>query len=90
MKLTRIFWLTFQPNCYIVDEWEVDRERVQMSSEIGNGQYGVVYDGKYDSPEGDLVPCAVKTLKSLHQNDPHHCQNFLNEAQVMKWVQTQT
>ena len=63
MKLTRIFWLTFQPNCYIVDEWEVDRERVQMSSEIGNGQYGVVYDGKYDSPESDLVPCAVKTLK---------------------------
>ena len=81
-------FLHSQPNCYIVDQWEVDRERVdaplEKSNEIGNGQYGIVYGGKYNSPEGDIIPCAVKTLKPLHINDPTHCQNFLNEAQVMK------
>ena len=74
----------FQPECYIVDEWERDRDRCHVGKEIGQGEFGVVYDGKYDDPDRGTIPCAVKTMKHQYENDINSCQNFLNEAQVMK------
>ena len=69
---------------YTVDEWETDRERVEVLDRIGSGQYGIVCDGKFDHPELGIIVCAVKTLKPRIVDDPYHCQNFLNEAQKMK------
>ncbi|KAK7116268.1 putative molluscan insulin-related peptide(s) receptor [Littorina saxatilis] len=69
---------------YIPDEWEVPRDKIELLKELGQGSFGMVYEGKAH----DLVPgyheykVAIKTV-----NDNAGFQermNFLKEATTMK------
>ncbi|KAF1769652.1 hypothetical protein GCK72_001469 [Caenorhabditis remanei] len=58
------------------DQWEVDRRSVRLIRQIGAGQFGEVWEGRWN---GNL-PVAVKKLKA-GTADP---TDFLAEAQIMK------
>lgn len=63
---------------YVIDEWEVPRESVEISNELGLGNFGMVYRGVYDK----TIPVAIKTIsKTASQREKNE---FLNEASVMK------
>jgi len=49
---------------YVVDDWEVEREDVDIGTELGKGSFGMVYKGTFKDPKkgGSLVHCAVKTV----------------------------
>ena len=71
---------------YEPDEWEVDRDKVQLIRELGQGSFGMVYEGIVK----DLVPgkeetkVAVKTTNS--QSSDYDRYNFLQEISIMKYV----
>ncbi|XP_053147694.1 insulin receptor [Hemicordylus capensis] len=69
---------------YIPDEWEVPREKIALLQELGQGSFGMVYEGvAKDIVKGEAeTRVAVKTVNesaSLHERI-----EFLNEASVMK------
>ncbi|GIY90189.1 insulin-like peptide receptor [Caerostris darwini] len=68
---------------YTADEWEIEREKVQLLEELGQGSFGMVYKGKIIDLNGKpLTPCAAKTVNesaSLRERI-----EFLQEASVMK------
>ncbi|XP_075974749.1 insulin-like receptor [Anticarsia gemmatalis] len=73
---------------YVPDEWEVPRTSIEFIKEIGQGSFGMVYEGiakniEKGKPE---TPCAVKTVNE-HATDRER-QEFLNEASVMKAFDT--
>ncbi|XP_076235899.1 insulin-like receptor-like [Calliopsis andreniformis] len=69
---------------YVLDEWEVPREKIEMLRPLGNGTFGMVYDGiaRDIVPEKPEVRCAVKTVNK-DATDRERIE-FLNEASVMK------
>lgn len=58
------------------DKWEIDRNSLTFLEKLGSGQFGQVYEGKWNGK----TPVAIKTLKEGTM-DP---KDFLAEAQVMK------
>jgi hypothetical protein len=67
------------------DKWEISRDEIELVSELGQGQYGEVYRGKWThggrAEEGVAsVPVAVKTMKE----DTATSEDFLEEVQTMK------
>ncbi|XP_061458058.1 insulin receptor [Rhineura floridana] len=69
---------------YIPDEWEVPREKIALLQELGQGSFGMVYEGiAKDIVKGEAeTRVAVKTVNesaSLRERI-----EFLNEASVMK------
>jgi len=63
---------------YVVDSWEVPREKVQILRELGMGNFGMVYRGRLN----DDVYVAIKTISNgCSQREKNE---FLNEASVMK------
>uniref|UniRef100_A0AAQ4NVP4 Tyrosine-protein kinase receptor n=1 Tax=Gasterosteus aculeatus aculeatus TaxID=481459 RepID=A0AAQ4NVP4_GASAC len=69
---------------YIPDEWEVPRDKITVLRELGQGSFGMVYEGiAKDIIKGDPdTQVAVKTVNesaSLRERI-----EFLNEASVMK------
>uniref|UniRef100_F1L251 Tyrosine-protein kinase n=2 Tax=Ascaris TaxID=6251 RepID=F1L251_ASCSU len=58
------------------DQWEIDRRSVRLIRQIGAGQFGEVWEGRWNH----TTPVAVKKLKS-GAADPN---DFLAEAQIMK------
>uniref|UniRef100_A0A3Q3JNZ7 Tyrosine-protein kinase receptor n=1 Tax=Monopterus albus TaxID=43700 RepID=A0A3Q3JNZ7_MONAL len=69
---------------YIPDEWEVPREKITVLRELGQGSFGMVYEGiAKDVVKGDPeTRVAIKTVNesaSLRERI-----EFLNEASVMK------
>ncbi|XP_073699705.1 insulin-like growth factor 1 receptor [Garra rufa] len=69
---------------YIPDEWEVPREKISVLRELGQGSFGMVYEGfAKDIVKGEPdTKVAVKTVNesaSLRERI-----EFLNEASVMK------
>ena len=47
---------------YIPDEWEFPREKIKLVRELGNGSFGMVYEGEAEdiSPNAPLCRVAVK------------------------------
>ncbi|XP_030640269.1 insulin receptor b [Chanos chanos] len=69
---------------YVPDDWEVARERITVLRELGQGSFGMVYEGiAKDIVKGEAeTRVAVKTVNesaSLRERI-----EFLNEASVMK------
>lgn len=69
---------------YVPDEWEVPREKINLLRELGQGSFGMVYEGiAKDIVKGEPeTRVAVKTVNesaSLRERI-----EFLNEASVMK------
>lgn len=58
------------------DQWEIDRSSLTFMNKLGSGQFGQVYEGRWNNN----TPVAIKTLKEGSM-DP---KDFLAEAQVMK------
>ncbi|XP_030045590.1 insulin-like growth factor 1 receptor [Microcaecilia unicolor] len=69
---------------YVPDEWEVPREKITMSHELGQGSFGMVYEGiakgvVKDEPETRVAIKTVNESASMRERI-----EFLNEASVMK------
>lgn len=64
---------------YVADEWEVDREDVDLRSILGRGTFGIVHEGFIKSKN---LKCAVKTIMDT-ATDRDRIE-FLNEASTMK------
>nr|CDI30232.1 Insulin Receptor [Blattella germanica] len=73
---------------YEPDEWEVPRKKVELLRELGQGSFGMVYEGIVrDVVEGHPeMRCAIKTVNE-HATDRERSE-FLNEASVMKQFNT--
>ena len=69
---------------YIPDKWEVQREKIEMVRELGQGSFGMVHEGyATDLVEGEtLTRVAIKTV---NENATIRDRiEFLQEASVMK------
>ncbi|KAI5098214.1 insulin-like growth factor 1 receptor precursor [Silurus meridionalis] len=69
---------------YVPDEWEVAREKITLSRELGQGSFGMVYEGiakgvVKDEPETRVAIKTVNESASMRERI-----EFLNEASVMK------
>ncbi|KAI3377658.1 hypothetical protein L3Q82_008818 [Scortum barcoo] len=69
---------------YVPDEWEVAREKISLSRELGQGSFGMVYEGVAkgvvkDEPETRVAIKTVNESASMRERI-----EFLNEASVMK------
>lgn len=69
---------------YVPDEWEVPRRQVELLRELGQGSFGMVYEGICHNIVKDqpAMPCAIKTVNET-ATDRERIE-FLNEASVMK------
>ena len=49
---------------YVADEWEVPREKITLLRELGNGSFGMVYEGEAKGilPDEQCCKVAVKVL----------------------------
>ncbi|KAM9294553.1 insulin receptor-related protein [Gastrophryne carolinensis] len=69
---------------YVPDEWEFPRENIAIIKELGQGSFGMVYEGVAkdivkDEPETRVALKTVNELASVRERI-----EFLNEASVMK------
>uniref|UniRef100_A0A336MAS5 Tyrosine-protein kinase receptor n=1 Tax=Culicoides sonorensis TaxID=179676 RepID=A0A336MAS5_CULSO len=73
---------------YTPDEWEVPREKIIQLQELGQGSFGMVYEGiiKDLNKPGEELKCAIKTVNE-NATDRERI-NFLKEASVMKGFDT--
>ncbi|XP_050497330.1 insulin-like receptor [Diabrotica virgifera virgifera] len=77
----------YVPNPYVKDEWEVSRDQILLNKELGQGSFGMVWEGLARDIRGKSeVRCAVKTV-NVHATDRERLE-FLNEASVMKAFDT--
>ncbi|XP_052100450.1 insulin-like peptide receptor isoform X1 [Mytilus californianus] len=71
-------------DAYIPDEWEVERDKVCLLRELGQGSFGMVWEGRTK----DLVEKGKETLvavKTVNENADYHQRGaFLKEASIMK------
>ncbi|XP_028649838.1 insulin receptor-related protein-like isoform X1 [Erpetoichthys calabaricus] len=69
---------------YKPDEWEVDRENITIVRELGQGSFGMVYEGLLRGPSGDHDVRLV-ALKTVSESTGIRQRiEFLREASVMK------
>ena len=77
-----VFVKPYEPD----DNNEVARESVELSNEIGKGNFGKVFEGTLRTADGGIQSVAVKTINEdavLEESI-----NFLNEASIMKSFNT--
>uniref|UniRef100_A0A8C0G098 receptor protein-tyrosine kinase n=1 Tax=Bubo bubo TaxID=30461 RepID=A0A8C0G098_BUBBB len=69
---------------YMPDEWEVSRDKITVIRELGQGSFGMVYEGLALglAAEGEETKVALKTVNELATMRERI--EFLNEASVMK------
>lgn len=74
----------FPCSVYVPDEWEVPREKITLLRELGQGSFGMVYEGNAkDIIKGEAeTRVAVKTVNE--SATMRERIEFLNEASVMK------
>ena len=59
-------WLLSVVAVYEPDEWEVARDNIKLLSELGQGSFGMVYEGtaRNIKDKADIVKVAVKASNS--------------------------
>lgn len=75
---------TYLCSVYVPDEWEVPREQISIIRELGQGSFGMVYEGLVQGLEAgkESTPVALKTVNELAS--ARERIEFLKEASVMK------
>uniref|UniRef100_A0A8C4I7F7 Tyrosine-protein kinase receptor n=1 Tax=Dicentrarchus labrax TaxID=13489 RepID=A0A8C4I7F7_DICLA len=69
---------------YVPDEWEVAREKIALSRELGQGSFGMVYEGLAKGVVKDETETRV-AIKTVNESASMRERiEFLNEASVMK------
>ncbi|XP_019722126.1 insulin-like growth factor 1b receptor isoform X1 [Hippocampus comes] len=69
---------------YVPDEWEVAREKISLSRELGQGSFGMVYEGIAKGVVKDEAETRV-AIKTVNESASMRERiEFLNEASVMK------
>ncbi|XP_058607115.1 insulin-like growth factor 1a receptor isoform X2 [Onychostoma macrolepis] len=69
---------------YVPDEWEVAREKITMCRELGQGSFGMVYEGIAKGVVKDETETKV-AIKTVNESASMRERiEFLNEASVMK------
>ncbi|XP_071481158.1 insulin-like peptide receptor isoform X2 [Diadema antillarum] len=73
---------------YVADEWEFPRDKLEVIRELGKGSFGMVYEGlaKGILPEEDISRVAIKSVQA--NASMRDRIEFLNEASVMKLIDT--
>ncbi|XP_044740793.1 insulin-like receptor isoform X2 [Chrysoperla carnea] len=88
MKLIASVNPEYVSTAYVPDDWEVPRKKIELLRELGQGSFGMVYEGvAHDVVKGvSQMRCAIKTVNE-HATDRERIE-FLNEASVMKAFDT--
>lgn len=59
----------YVPSVYVPDEWEVPRKKIDLIRELGQGSFGMVYEGLARDIKGKAqLKCAVKTVNEHATN----------------------
>ncbi|XP_056135138.1 insulin-like growth factor 1 receptor [Lampris incognitus] len=69
---------------YVPDEWEVARDRITLSRELGQGSFGMVYEGMAKGVVKDEAETRVAVKTVNESASMRERIEFLNEASVMK------
>lgn len=69
MRLIQSVNPEYVPSVYIPDEWEVPRKKIELIKELGQGSFGMVWEGVAHDIKGQLeVRCAIKTVNEHATN----------------------
>ncbi|XP_041739493.2 focal adhesion kinase 1 isoform X8 [Coregonus clupeaformis] len=63
-------------------DYEIQRDRIELGRCIGEGQFGDVHQGVYNSPENPTLNVAIKTCKNCTSDSVR--EKFLQEALTMR------
>ncbi|XP_073678004.1 protein tyrosine kinase 2aa isoform X6 [Garra rufa] len=63
-------------------DYEIQRDRIELGRCIGEGQFGDVHQGVYISPENPSLSVAIKTCKNCTSDNVR--EKFLQEALTMR------
>ncbi|XP_056255688.1 protein tyrosine kinase 2aa isoform X8 [Seriola aureovittata] len=63
-------------------DYEIQRDRIELGRCIGEGQFGDVHQGVYNSPDKPGLPVAIKTCKNCTSDSVR--EKFLQEALTMR------
>ncbi|XP_024117404.1 protein tyrosine kinase 2aa isoform X10 [Oryzias melastigma] len=63
-------------------DYEIQRERIELGRCIGEGQFGDVHQGVYNSPDKPALAVAIKTCKNCTSDSVR--EKFLQEALTMR------
>lgn len=68
---------------YVPDEWELNRNKIELVRELGQGSFGMVYEGiAHDIAD---VPELRVAIKTVNENASIRDRiEFLQEASIMK------
>lgn len=61
----------------------ISEKDVTLASKLGDGSFGVVVKGEWDTPDGRVVPVAVKILKEDALSQPGAFDDFMKEVNAM-------
>ncbi|XP_017782286.1 PREDICTED: tyrosine-protein kinase shark [Nicrophorus vespilloides] len=59
----------------------IPKDRIELDWILGEGEFGSVYKGKYQQPNGEKIDVAIKTLRNDQLKENR--ESFLREAKVM-------
>uniref|UniRef100_A0A671KN24 non-specific protein-tyrosine kinase n=2 Tax=Sinocyclocheilus anshuiensis TaxID=1608454 RepID=A0A671KN24_9TELE len=73
---------TMPSSKYPPQDYEIQRDRIELGRCIGEGQFGDVHQGVYISPENPALSVAIKTCKNCTSDSVR--EKFLQEALTMR------
>uniref|UniRef100_A0A8C2PUC4 Focal adhesion kinase 1 n=1 Tax=Cyprinus carpio TaxID=7962 RepID=A0A8C2PUC4_CYPCA len=73
---------TMPSSKYPSQDYEIQRDRIELGRCIGEGQFGDVHQGVYISPENPSLSVAIKTCKNCTSDSVR--EKFLQEALTMR------
>uniref|UniRef100_A0A8C1SSW8 non-specific protein-tyrosine kinase n=1 Tax=Cyprinus carpio TaxID=7962 RepID=A0A8C1SSW8_CYPCA len=73
---------TMPSSKYPPQDYEIQRDRIELGRCIGEGQFGDVHQGVYISPENPSLSVAIKTCKNCTSDSVR--EKFLQEALTMR------
>lgn len=66
-----------------VSSFLIEESKITLSIKLGDGSFGVVRRGEWNSPDGKILPVAVKVLKADALTQPGVFEDFIKEVQAM-------